>query len=199
MFTVCTTPPPVKKLGAVQRLKPAKSNIYARLVAGLFFCLASAEGAGLLFCPVTIQPHTIVYSAFCIVNANYTDRAAKQHTGLYRRFSRNLYRSAAADTRPTQAVIMPPAPCWGASHRSSVSSVYPIPTPRRTLYRSAHTAYYNKVYKGAAVRPCYGSMPDGAAYRRPCQPGGAVQQQERGGRRGTIDGYRRISFRAFAR
>jgi hypothetical protein len=54
MFTVCTTPPPVKKLGAVQRLKPAKSNIYARRVAGLFFCLASAEGAGLLFCPVAI-------------------------------------------------------------------------------------------------------------------------------------------------
>ena len=30
-------------------------------------------------------------------------------------------------------------------------------------------------------------------------PGGAIQQQERGGRRGTIGGYRRISFRAFAR
>jgi hypothetical protein len=43
-------------------------------------------------------------------------------------------------------------------------------------------AYYNKVYKGAA-------------YRRPCKPGGVVQRQ----RRGTIDGCRRISFRAFAR
>ena len=30
-------------------------------------------------------------------------------------------------------------------------------------------------------------------------PGGAVQQQDRGGRRGTIGGYRRISFRTFAR
>lgn len=30
-------------------------------------------------------------------------------------------------------------------------------------------------------------------------PGGAVQRQERGGRRGTIGGYRRSSFRAFAR
>lgn len=30
-------------------------------------------------------------------------------------------------------------------------------------------------------------------------PGGAVQQQERGGRRGTIGSYRRISFRASAR
>lgn len=30
-------------------------------------------------------------------------------------------------------------------------------------------------------------------------PGGAVQRQRQGGRRGTIDGCRRISFRAFAR
>lgn len=64
-------------------------------------------------------------------------------------------------------------------------------------------------------------MPDSAADRRPYQPGGlqsgtgqqlgrtglarrpppggAVQRQGRGGRRGIIDGYRRISFRAFAR
>lgn len=82
---------------------------------------------------------------------------------------------------------------------------------------------------GCRGAPCYGSMPDGAAYRRLCQPGGvsmlstpgglhsgtgsAVQGDQpgtlhpagqssgkgRGGRRGTIGGYRRISFRAFAR
>ena len=202
MFTVCTTPPPVKKLGAVQRLKPAKSNIYARRVAGLFFCLASAEGAGLLFCSATIQPHTIVYSAFCTVHASYTANDVKRHTGLYRRFSRDLPHSTAYNTRPTQAAIIPPAPRRGATQVSTA-------------------AYYNKVYKGAAVRPCYGYMPDSAAYHRPCKPGGvcvstctgsarrlaiwhpplggAVQQQGHGGRRGTIDGYRRISFRAFAR
>ena len=39
----------------------------------------------------------------------------------------------------------------------------------------------------------------GSAVRAHPPPGGAVQQQERGGRRGTIGGYRRISFRAFAR
>ena len=38
-------------------------------MAGLFFCLASAEGAGLLFCPAAIQPHTSVYSVFCAVHA----------------------------------------------------------------------------------------------------------------------------------
>lgn len=39
----------------------------------------------------------------------------------------------------------------------------------------------------------------GSAVRAHPPPGGTVQQQGRGGRRGTIDGYRRISFRAFAR
>ena len=40
-----------------------------------------------------------------------------------------------------------------------------------TLHRSAYPPYYNKVYKGAGVRSCYGPMPDSAAYNRPCQPG----------------------------
>lgn len=38
-------------------------------MAGFFFCLASAESAGLLFCPAAIQTHTSVYSAFCTVYA----------------------------------------------------------------------------------------------------------------------------------
>lgn len=42
-------------------------------------------------------------------------------------------------------------------------------------------AYYNKVYKGAAVRLCYRSMPDGTAYRRPCQPGGVSMLPTPGG------------------
>lgn len=67
--------------------------------------------------------------------------------------------------------------------------------------------------------PCYRSMParrgfDASHARRLAiwhrvsnaewsagrpPPGGAVQRQGRGGRRGTINGYRRISFQAFAR
>lgn len=44
----------------------------------------------------------------------------------------------------------------------------------RALYRSAQPPYYNNVYKGAEVPACYRSMPDGAAHRRPCQPGGGL-------------------------
>ena len=138
-------------------------------LAGLFFCLASAEGAGLLFCPATIQPHTNVYSAFCIAYATYTAHTTKPRAGLYRGFSCNCTRSTVHNTRPAQAAIIPSAPRWSVSQRRSTSSTYQIPAPRRTLHGSTQPPYYNKVYKGA---PCYGSMPDSAADCRPCQPGG---------------------------
>ena len=194
------------------------------LLTGLFFCLASAKGAGILFCPAAIQPHTSVYSAFCRVNAVYTTHTAKQRTGLYKGFSCDLTHSTAYNTRLTQADITPPA-------------------PRRALYRPAQPAYYNNVYKGASLlwihaRQCNipqtmparrGQFPPSAdcwqvlhpahllrgqpnglqsgtgqrsgrtGSARHLPPGGAVQQQGRGGRRGTIGGFRRISFRAFAR
>ena len=51
-------------------------------MAGLFFCLASAEGAGLLFCPAAIQPHTSVYSVFCDVNATIPHTAQNSAQGF---------------------------------------------------------------------------------------------------------------------
>ena len=120
-------------------------------MAGLFFCLASAEGAGLLFCPAEIQPHTSVYSAFCAVNATYTTHATKQRAGLCSGFSCDCARSTAHDTRPTQTAIISPAPRWSAHTRPDALHRYQIPTPRRTLYRSVQTAYYNKVYKSVPL------------------------------------------------
>lgn len=105
-------------------------------MAGLFFCLTSAEGAGLLFCQTAIQPHTSLYGGFSAVHAIYTTTTPKAFTGLYSGVPVDLTYSNERNTAATQA------------------------------------AYYNKVYKGAAVCPCYRSMPDSAAYRRPCQPGG---------------------------
>ena len=141
-------------------------------MAGLFFCLASAEGAGLLFCPAAIQPHTSVYSVFCAVNAFYTAHAAKQRTGLYNGFSCDYARSSTANTRPTHAAIIPPVPRWSVSQHRSTSNAYQIPDATPDAVQARTAAYYNKVYKGAAVRLCYGSMPDSAADCRPCKPGG---------------------------
>lgn len=117
-----------------------------------FFCLTSAEGAGLLFCPTAIQPRTSVYSAFCAVNANYTTNATKQRTWPYKRFSCDLPHSTAYNTRPIQAAIIPPAPRWSVSQRPDALNRYQIPPLRRTLCSSAQPPYYNKVYKGAEVR-----------------------------------------------
>ena len=131
---------------------------------------------------------------------NYTAHATKQSTGFYSGFSCDFAHSTAHDTRPTQAAIIPPATRWRAYTRPDTLNRYQTPPPRRTLHRPAQAAYYNKVYKRVQGCSCYGSMPDSAAHRRPCQPGGvSMLPTPGGGRRGTIGGYRRISFRAFAR
>lgn len=150
-------------------------------MAGFFFCLASAEGAGLLFLSCC---NTALYKRLQRVFVpliSYTAHATKQSTGLYRRFSCGLPHSTAADTRPTQAAIIPPALRWSVSQRRNTSSIYQIQAPRRTLCNSAQPPYYNKVYKGAAVCPCYGSMPDSAADRKPCKPGGVSMLPTPGG------------------
>ena len=162
----------MKSIGTVPLSKRVKYKISARPHAGLFFCLASAEGAGLLFLPCC---NTAPYKRLQHVlfrPCNYAAHAAKRLTGLYRGFSCDLSHSTATNTRPTQAAIIPPASRWSVSQRRDASSTYRIPAPRRTLYRSAQPPYYNNVYKSVAVRPCYGSMPDSAAYHRPCKPGG---------------------------
>ena len=112
---------------------------------------------------------------------SYTANTSKQHTELYMGFSCDYTRSTDHDTRPAQAVIIPLAQSWSVSQRRSTSSTYQIPATRRTLYRPAQPRYYNNVYKGAAVCHCYGSMPNGAAYRRPCEPGGVSMLPTPGG------------------
>lgn len=82
---------------------PHKSN--PAHAGGAFLLPCIRHGAGLLFYPAAIQPHTSVYSAFCVVHANYTANAAKQRTELCSGFSCDYARSAARDTRPTQAAI----------------------------------------------------------------------------------------------
>ena len=184
MFTVCTTPPPAKKHGVVQRLKPAKSNIYARPRAGLLFCLASAEGAGLFFLPGGVSAtHKRVYSGLFVFRAIYTATEPKPFTGLYSGVSVDLPYSIAHNTAVTQAAYAPPVPRRMAYHQAQHPHRYQTPPPNRDAVQVSTAVYYNKVYKGAGVRPCRGSMPDSATHRRPCQPGsGAVQQQGHGGR-----------------
>lgn len=193
-------------------------------MAGLFFCLASAEGAGLLFCPAAIQTRTSVYSAFCAVNA------------IIPPAPQNITRGFAVDF-PAVRRVLPPL-CGGCIrlYRTTCATLERITA---TQHRSAQPPYYNKVYKvqGCALlwihaRRCSisqtipaaahllrgqpgwvsilstsgglqsgtgSTVNQGGAASWHLPPSGAVQRQGRGGRRGTIDGCRRFSFRAFAR
>lgn len=121
-------------------------------MAGLFFCLASAEGAGLLFCPATIQPHTSVYSTFCTAHELYRPRRKTAHGALQRLFPRfapfyhRIYQTdtsgynTACDTLERTTAPQPSSACQ-------------IPPPHRTLHRPAQPPYYNKVYKDAGTPP----------------------------------------------
>lgn len=118
---------------------------------------------------------------------NYTAHATKQRVGLYSGFSCDCARSTAHDTRPTQTAIIPPAPRWRVCQRPDALHRYQIPPPRRDAVQGSAAAYYNKVYKRVQGCACYGSMPDGAAHRRPCQPGGVSMFPTPGGwRSGTL-------------
>ena len=130
-------------------------------MAGIFLCLASAEGAGLLFCPAAIHPHTSVYNGFYLADAF---------------ISPNPQNSALGFADAFQAICRILTLLYGWCIKlcyTSCSTLDRITTPgrhpahtryhlhARTLYRPAQPHYYNKVYKSAA-------------YRRPCQPGGVL-------------------------
>lgn len=165
-----------------------------------------------MFCPAVIQTHTSVYSSFCAVNAVYTAHAAKQRTGRYSGVSGYLPYFAAVVWRVCKAIL----------HRMSCAVLYHSAAAPPACTRYKHSAGRCHQYRpgapaevsasppvqghpsGVSMLPAPGGRRSGAgsafmAHRRHPQPGGAVRQQGRGGRRGTIGGLRRISFRAFAR
>lgn len=87
-------------------------------MAGFFFCLASAECAGLLFLTCcNTAPYKRLQRVFCFLCTSYTTHAVKQRTWLYSGFSWDLLNSTAVYTRPTHADITPPAPRWSVSQR----------------------------------------------------------------------------------
>jgi hypothetical protein len=146
---------------------------------------------------------------------SYTAHTTKQRTGLYSGVSCYLPHSTAADARPTQTAIIPHTP--RRTLCSSTQTAYYNNVYKRVQHTADHASpagsaptVCRSLASAAPGVPAEGSAPPpvqgqpgglrsgtGSACRPP--PGRAVQQQGRGGRRGTIDGYRRISFRAFAR
>lgn len=183
-------------------------------MAGLFFCLASAEGAGLLFCPATIQPYTSVYSAFCVVwrvhpaiphrlrHVGAPTSARTPYTDI--RYHRNAGRCTGQHSRliiiryiRVHGCVPVMDPCQTGQHTADHAS------PAHLLRGAAPPPVQGQP-GGVSMLPTPGGLRSGTGQRSGRTswhflPGGAVQQQGCGGRRGTIGGSRRSSFRAFAR
>lgn len=137
-------------------------------MAGFFFCLASAEGAGLLFCPAAIQPRASVYSAFCPVNAIlYRPRCKTVYRALH-----GCFRLFAAPGRYTgqhnRPIIIRYMRVQQIADHASPAGSRCFPRLVLAWHRvSLALAWYCAFFLAQ--------------------------------RRGTIDGYRRSFFRAFAR
>ena len=199
MFTVCTTPPPAKKHGVVQRLKPAKSNIYARPRAGLLFCLASAEGAGLFFLPGGVSAtHKRVYSGLFVVRAFIPPQSQNRLQG----FTAAFPLICPIPSHTIQQSHKPPMHhlCHAGWHTIKRSTPTDTRHHRRTgtLYRSAQPSIIIRYIRvqGCApvVDPCQ-TVQHIADHASPA----AEQSSSRDTAGGTTGGYRRFSFRAFAR
>lgn len=110
-------------------------------------------------------------------------------SSAYQNTRRNAGRYTAQHSRPIIIRYIrvqghaPVIPCQTAQHTADHAS----PAGSRCFPRPA----------ACNLAPGQRSGRTGSVWHPP--PGGAVQRQERGGRRGTIGGYRRSSFRAFAR
>jgi hypothetical protein len=93
---------------------------------GLFFCLASAEGAGLSFCLDAIQPKTSVYSAFCRVNAIIPPTQQNNAQGFTVAFPA-IRRVLSLLFGCLSGYTAQPAQRWSVSQRRSTSNAYQIP------------------------------------------------------------------------
>lgn len=138
-------------------------------MAGLFFCLASAKGAGLLFRYIATQPHTSVYSAFCAVNAVIPptpQNSAQSFTAAF---------PAIAPAQPPAIQDQHKRLYHHLRHAGGHTRARTLSTNTRyhrhawTLHRSVQSPIIIRYIRGCMGVPCYGSMPDGATYRKPCQ------------------------------
>lgn len=130
-------------------------------------CTYTAQG--FYFYPTEYKPSASVYSGFFVIHAIISPMRQKRLQGFTGAFPAICHIPAHAIQRIHKPRIYSLRHAGGHTIKRNTSSAYQIPAPRRTLCSSTQPPYYNKVYKSAP--PCYGSMPDSAAYRRPCRPG----------------------------
>lgn len=143
-------------------------------------------GAGLLFCPDAIQPHTSVYSAFCCVNAIIPPTSQNSAQGFTAAFPAIM--PVQPPTIPDQHNKPLRHLCHAGGHTRARTRSTDTRYHRhaRTLHKPAQPPIIIRYIRGFKDVPCCGSMPDSATYRRPCQLGGVSMLSTPGGwRSGT--------------
>ena len=93
-------------------------------------------GAGLLFCPTAIQPHTNIYSGLCAVNAIIPPQQQNRLQDFTGVFPSICPISAHTIQQPHKPPIYRLHHVGGHTVKRSTSTDAQIPPPRRTLYRS---------------------------------------------------------------
>ena len=124
-----------------------------------------------MFCPAAIQPNTSVYNAFYTINTvipPIPQNNAQGFTGAFPAICLVLPPLCGG----VSCYTAPPATRWSVSQRRNTSSAYPDTSA--TPYAVQVSTDRPIIIRYIRVRPCYGSMPDSAAYRRPCKPGGGL-------------------------
>ena len=119
-------------------------------LAGLFFCLTSAEGARLLFCPAIIQPHTSVYKGLYSVYATIPptpQNSAQGFTSAFPAVCTILQPQIADHASPAASRYSP---------RTAPQHLQRIPDTRRNAGRCTGQHSHHiiiRYIKRAAVRP----------------------------------------------
>ena len=138
-------------------------------MAGLFFCLASNTVQGFYFAQMQHSPIQAFTARFAVSMQLYHTRHKTAHRALQRLFlrlrqlNRPRYQTDTSGYNTTCATL---------EHLPAPGRAQPIPdttaTPGRCTGQHSPPIIirYIRRCRGA---PCCGSMPDSAAYRRPCQ------------------------------
>lgn len=140
-------------------------------LAGFFFCLASTRCRAFLFAQRRVS-HIQAFTAQSVSfmqlyrqNAKTVYRALQRLFRLFALFQRTQYSSHTS--RLYAACVAP---------EGIPSSAAPPPIPGYRRHAERCTGQHSRPIIIRYIRvqgcACYGSMPDSAIYRRPCQPGG---------------------------
>lgn len=120
------------------------------MLAGFSFCLASDTVQGFYFCPAACEPLTSIYSGFSAANAIIPPQRQKRLQGFTVAFPLICPTPAHTMQQPHKPPMHSLFHAGGHTVKCSASTDTTA-TPDVVQGRAA--AYYNKVYKGAGVRP----------------------------------------------